>query len=173
MTAASTSLARATQRGSRVRSGSPPPNLTQQAQPANRRPHPNPHIIRGARADLDLITRLEPLIHELLSYEEPILVISHQAVLRVLRAYLLHKPRERCFTENIPQHAVMRITWDGWHFPPTPSPREAEMKTRWPPPDSEAWNPATAVPPGDEAIGTEEWVWLGPDTKKSDGQTNL
>jgi len=122
---------------------------------------------------LDLITRLEPLIHELLSYEEPILVISHQAVLRVLRAYLLHKPRERCFTENIPQHAVMRITWDGWHFPPTPSPREAEMKTRWPPPDSEAWNPATAVPPGDEAIGTEEWVWLGPDTKKSDGQTNL
>ena len=28
---------------------------------------------------LDLITRLEPLVHELLSYEEPLLIISHQA----------------------------------------------------------------------------------------------
>ena len=48
---------------------------------------------------LDLITRLEPLIHELHSFQEPLLIVSHQATLRVLRTYLLRdrsKPREKC-----------------------------------------------------------------------------
>ena len=66
---------------------------------------------------LDLITRLEPLVHELLAFHEPILIVSHQAVLRVLRAYLLHRPRGDCHAGNIPQHTVMKIVWDGWHFP--------------------------------------------------------
>lgn len=119
---------------------------------------------------LDLITRLEPLIHELLSYEEPLLIISHQAVLRVLRAYLLHRPRATCHAGSIPQHTVMKITWDGWHFPPLASPLETEMiQKRWPP--SEAWSPSIALK--DEVIGTEEWVWLGPDTKRGDGQKNI
>ena len=68
---------------------------------------------------LDLITRLEPLIHELHSYEEPLLIVSHQATLRVLRAYLLRDrsmPREMCPAVDIPQHTVMKITWDGWNF---------------------------------------------------------
>ena len=122
--------------------------------------------------------RLAPLasqVHELLSYEEPLLVISHQAVLRVLRAYLLHQPRDKCHATAIPQHTVMKVVWDGWRFPPKPSPCEALMKAkRWPPPDSEAWQPsAAAAADGDDAVGTEEWVWLGPDTKRSDGQKNL
>ena len=121
---------------------------------------------------LDLITRLEPLVHELLAFREPILIVSHQAVLRVLRAYLLHKPRERCHAENIPQHTVMKIVWDAWHFPPKPSPREATMTTSWPPPDREAWQPTSSVLVP-EAVGTEEWVWLGPDTKRSDGQRHI
>merc|ERR1719163_1441419 len=77
---------------------------------------------------LDLITRLEPLIHELHSYEEP---------LRVLRSYLLRdrsKPREKCPAVDIPQHTVMKITWDGWNFEVTPSKLEARMKAKdWPP----------------------------------------
>ena len=122
---------------------------------------------------LDLITRLEPLVHELLAYREPLLIVSHQAVLRVLRAYLLHQPRDQCHANSIPQHTVMKYVWDGWHFPPTPSPLEAVMKakTNWPPPESEAWQPSKGV--AEEVMGTEEWVWLGPDTKRSDGQKNI
>lgn len=134
---------------------------------------------------LDLITRLEPLIHELHSYEEPLLIVSHQATLRVLRAYLLHdrsKPRETCPSINLPQHTVMKITWDGWNFEVEPSLMERNMKpasgvnhmetgssATWPPPEGHEWKPedaaamrGTAEPP----IGKEEWFWLGPDPKK-------
>ena len=38
---------------------------------------------------LDLIARLDPLMHELESYKEPLLVVSHQATLRVLYSYLV------------------------------------------------------------------------------------
>ena len=123
---------------------------------------------------LDLITRLEPLVHELLAFEEPLLIVSHQAVLRVLRAYLLHTPRERCHASSIPQHTVMKLVWDGWHFPPKASPCETRMKDKsWPPADSEAWEAHSPSVTAEAAMGTEEWVWLGPDTKRSDGQKNI
>ena len=130
---------------------------------------------------LDLITRLEPLIHELHSYEEPLLIVSHQATLRVLRAYLLRDrncPREECPSTDIPQHTVMKITWDGWNYdiPPSPLQKKMKSKTEWPPQEADKWTPddalalrSTAEPP----IGTEEWFWLGPDPKRSDGQHNL
>lgn len=113
-------------------------------------------------------------MHELLSYEEPLLIVSHQAVLRVLRAYLLHRPREQCHAASIPQHTVMKIVWDGWNFPPTASAREADMKAKkWPPPDGEAWPHQPAWLVEEDAVGTEQWVWLGPDTKRSDGQKHI
>ena len=48
------------------------------------------------------------------------------------------------------------------------------MKANWPPPDCEAWQPAMGgeADPA-QAVGTEEWVWLGPDTKRSDGQKHI
>ena len=132
---------------------------------------------------LDLITRLEPLVHELHSYEEPLLIISHQATLRVLRAYLMRdrsRPRDKCPSVDIPQHTVMKITWDGWNFAVTPSALEAKMKdkTKWPPLESERWTPKDALATlGDpeRPIGHEEWFWLGPDPKRmgGDGQANL
>jgi broad specificity phosphatase PhoE len=129
---------------------------------------------------LDLITRLEPLIHELHSYQEPVLIVSHQATLRVLRAYLLRDwrtPREKCPSVDIPQHTVMKITWDGWNFEPTPSPLEKLLKAKqWPPPEEQRWDPTEAkarLGQPEPPCGREEWSWLGPDPKRSDGQHNL
>jgi len=65
----------------------------------------------------DLISRLDPVVHELQTYKEPLLIVSHQALLRPLRAYLLGLPRESAPSYEIPLHTVMKITWDGWHPP--------------------------------------------------------
>ena len=135
---------------------------------------------------LDLITRLEPLIHELHSYEEPLVIVSHQATLRVLRAYLMRDrrhPRSMVPKVEIPQHTIMKITWDGWHFQPKPALQAAKLSAKeWPPPPGAEWqrpnfsgedfghDPKAAPEP---TIGCEEWFWLGPDPKRSDGQQNL
>jgi len=123
---------------------------------------------------LDLITRIEPLIHELHAFEEPLLIVSHQATLRVLRAYLLRdrsNPRDSCPAVDIPQHTVMKITWDGWNYQVTPSVLEEKMKTKeWPPSEAERWTPevaAAALGKEESPIGCEEWYWLGPDPKLS------
>ena len=129
---------------------------------------------------LDIMTRLEPLILELHSYQEPVLIVSHQATLRVLRAYLLRDrtmSRDKCPTVDIPQHTVMKITWDGWNFEVRPSPDEARMRAKqWPPREDERWtakdaDALRALP--EPPIGREEWHWLGPDPKRSDGQEKL
>ena len=54
---------------------------------------------------------------ELLSSEEPLLIVSHQATLRMLRGFLMRTPREECPAYEIPLHTVMKITWDGWSEP--------------------------------------------------------
>ena len=51
------------------------------------------------------------------SYKEPLLIVSHQAVLRCLYAYLMNLPRGQCPKLEIPLHTVMKITWDGWSEP--------------------------------------------------------
>ena len=63
---------------------------------------------------LDLIARLDPLMHELESYTEPLLVVSHQATLRMVYAYLMGKPRKTAPKAEIPLHTVIKISWDGW-----------------------------------------------------------
>mmetsp|Transcript_10618 Transcript_10618/g.36036 ORF Transcript_10618/g.36036 Transcript_10618/m.36036 type:complete len:522 (+) Transcript_10618:40-1605(+) len=62
----------------------------------------------------DIISRLDPLIHELESYHEPILVVSHQAVLRIIYAYFMGLDRMEATKVEIPLHAVIRLTYDGW-----------------------------------------------------------
>jgi len=121
---------------------------------------------------LDLITRIEPLIHELHAYEEPLLIVSHQATLRVLRSYLLHDrsfARDSCPSVAIPQHTVMKITWDGWNYRVKPSVLEEKLKAKeWPPSEAERWTPevvAAALGREETPIGCEEWYWLGPDPK--------
>jgi len=63
---------------------------------------------------LDLIARLDPLMHELESYKEPLLVVSHQATLRILYSYLVGGNRADAPKVEIPLHTLIKITWDGW-----------------------------------------------------------
>lgn len=58
----------------------------------------------------DLIARLEPLAHELERLREPVFVVAHQAILRVLYAYFMGMPRESCIDVSIPLNTVIRIT---------------------------------------------------------------
>jgi broad specificity phosphatase PhoE len=57
----------------------------------------------------DVIQRLEPVIIELERQDRPILVISHQAVLRALYGYLMGKPQEECPHLSIPLHTVIEL----------------------------------------------------------------
>ena len=56
-------------------------------------------------------------MHELESYHEPLLLVSHQAVLRLMYAYLMGKSRTTAPKIEIPLHTVIRITYDGWNEP--------------------------------------------------------
>ena len=58
----------------------------------------------------DILSRLDPLVHEMESYHEPLLIVSHQAVLRLLYAYLKGMPRSKAPKIEIPLHTVMKIT---------------------------------------------------------------
>merc|ERR1719161_3172036 len=62
----------------------------------------------------DLIARIDPLIHDLESYHEPLLIISHQATLRMVYAYLMGIDRRDAPRVDIPLHTVIKIEYDGW-----------------------------------------------------------
>jgi len=61
----------------------------------------------------DLITRLDTPIHRLETIQEPVLIISHQAVLRLVYAFLVGIPREQATTIEIPLHSVIQVNIDG------------------------------------------------------------
>ncbi|KAL5218880.1 hypothetical protein ABZP36_019564 [Zizania latifolia] len=58
---------------------------------------------------LDVIQRLEPVIIELERQRAPVVVISHQAVLRALYAYFADRPLEELPNIEIPLHTVIEI----------------------------------------------------------------
>mmetsp|Transcript_40707 Transcript_40707/g.94329 ORF Transcript_40707/g.94329 Transcript_40707/m.94329 type:complete len:575 (+) Transcript_40707:170-1894(+) len=62
----------------------------------------------------DIISRLDPLVHELESYHEPILIVSHQAVLRMMYAYFKGSDRMDAPRISIPLHTVIKLTYNGW-----------------------------------------------------------
>ncbi len=57
----------------------------------------------------DVIRRLEPVIVELERERSPVLVISHQAVLRALYAYFVGLAPEACPFLDIPLHTVIKL----------------------------------------------------------------
>ncbi len=71
----------------------------------------------------DVIHRLEPVITELLRQTKPILVVAHQAILRVLYGYLTERRPEECPMLDIPLHVVIQLTpkayhcEEAWHHP--------------------------------------------------------
>ncbi|KAL5210568.1 hypothetical protein ABZP36_006191 [Zizania latifolia] len=58
---------------------------------------------------LDVIQRLETVIIELERQRAPVVVISHQAVLRALYAYLADRPLEELPNIEIPLHTIIEI----------------------------------------------------------------
>lgn len=63
----------------------------------------------------DVIHRLEPVITELMRIDQPVLIVAHQAILRVLYAYLTNKDPTECPTLNIPLHVVIQLTPKAYH----------------------------------------------------------
>jgi broad specificity phosphatase PhoE/predicted kinase len=58
----------------------------------------------------DVIQRLEPVIIELERQQNPVLVVTHRAVLRALYAYFMDRPPEDCTRLDIPLHTVLELT---------------------------------------------------------------
>lgn len=63
----------------------------------------------------DVIHRLEPVITELMRIDQPVLIVAHQAILRVIYAYLTNKDPSVCPTVNIPLHVVIQLTPKAYH----------------------------------------------------------
>jgi len=59
---------------------------------------------------IDLIARLEPIALEMERQREPLLIVGHQAIHRVLYGYLMGFPREKCIKVEIPLNTVIKIT---------------------------------------------------------------
>jgi broad specificity phosphatase PhoE len=59
---------------------------------------------------MDVIERVEPVVLELERQKRPVLVISHQAVLRALYGYLMGRDREEIPHLSIPLHTVVELT---------------------------------------------------------------
>ena len=53
--------------------------------------------------------RIEPLILEMESQKDSLLILTHQAITRVFYAYLLGKKPEECCEVAIPLHSVIEI----------------------------------------------------------------
>jgi 6-phosphofructo-2-kinase/fructose-2,6-biphosphatase len=59
---------------------------------------------------LDLIARLEPVISEMEREGESIVIVGHQAVLRVIFGYLMAQPQSDIPSISIPLHTVIELT---------------------------------------------------------------
>jgi broad specificity phosphatase PhoE/predicted kinase len=58
----------------------------------------------------DVIARLDPIIIELERHDKPVLIISHQGVLRALYAYLMDTPPRDCPHLPMPLHTVLELS---------------------------------------------------------------
>lgn len=64
---------------------------------------------RGGESYSDLVHRIEPIIMELERVEN-ILIISHQAIIRVILAYFLDKKAEEMPYIQVPLHTLIKLT---------------------------------------------------------------
>ena len=59
---------------------------------------------------LDLISRLEPIFVEIERQQVPILIVAHQAILRVIIAYFKDESPAECPHMQVPTHTVVKLT---------------------------------------------------------------
>jgi len=59
---------------------------------------------------VDVVNRLEPVIMEIERRREPLVVVAHQAVLRVLYGYFTNAPADRIPHLEIPLHTLIELT---------------------------------------------------------------
>jgi len=59
---------------------------------------------------LDMMHRLEPMIHEIERIREPVMIIGHQGVLRVIYAFYMGLPREQAPYVSIPLNTVVKLS---------------------------------------------------------------
>lgn len=65
--------------------------------------------MRRGESYIDIIERLQPVIFELERTTKPVIVVSHQAVLRCLISYFIDNPKEKIPYYSIPLHTLVRI----------------------------------------------------------------
>jgi len=58
----------------------------------------------------EMIQRIDRVVVELERQTTPVLVVGHQAVLRVMYSYLMGTPREQCPHLHIPLHCLIQLT---------------------------------------------------------------
>ena len=59
---------------------------------------------------MDVTLRLEPLAHEMERTREPVLIVGHQGILRILYAYFMGLTREEAPYVSIPLNHVIQLT---------------------------------------------------------------
>ena len=59
---------------------------------------------------MDVTLRLEPLAHEMERTREPILIVAHQGILRIIYAYFMGLDRKDAPYVSIPLHHVIKMT---------------------------------------------------------------
>lgn len=59
---------------------------------------------------LDVIHRLQPLMLEMERFQEPLLVVGHQGILRVIYAYWMGLERDKAPHVSIPLNTVVKLT---------------------------------------------------------------
>ncbi len=59
---------------------------------------------------MDVILRLEPLAHEMERTREPIVIIGHQGIHRILYAYFMGLSREEAPYVSIPLNTIIQLT---------------------------------------------------------------
>eukprot|EP00871_Galdieria_phlegrea_P000699 jgi/Galph1/162/GphlegSOOS_G4958.1 len=64
----------------------------------------------GGESYVDVIQRLEPVMLELERMREPILIVSHNAVIRAIYGFLIGKRQEECPNLEVPLHIVTKLT---------------------------------------------------------------
>lgn len=63
----------------------------------------------GGESYLDVVQRMQPIVHELERQKNDVLIVCHTAPIRMLLAYFLGKPIEEFVDEKIPMHTVFEV----------------------------------------------------------------